>query len=150
MNNTSASASYTIGALSKASGVAIDTIRYYEKEGLLAEARRSASGYRQFDAKALHRLQFVRQAKTLGFSLEAIRELLDLSLDREAGVQGVQQRARRRLSEMDQRIRELTAMREVLAALVAACPGEGEPDDCPILASLQAEGCVVGGDGHGA
>ena len=72
--------------------MAIDTIRFYEKEGLLLPAERSAAGYRQFDSQALRRLQFVREAKQLGFSLDAIRELLALSTDREAGVQGVQQR----------------------------------------------------------
>ena len=131
----------SIGGLARASGVAIDTIRFYEKEGLLLPAERSEAGYRPFDSQALRRLQFVREAKQLGFSLDEIRELLALSTDREAGVQGVQQRARQRLIELDQRIRELTRMREALAGLVEACPGQGDPEDCPILMSLQGRVC---------
>lgn len=146
--DTPASPHYSIGALARVSGVAVDTIRYYEKEGLLAEARRTASGYRRFDQQALRQLQFIRQAKALGFSLDEIRDLLALSTDREAGVQGVQQRARQRLDEIDQRLRELQAVREALAELVAACPGEGAPENCPILMSLQ-DGCCSGKEGEG-
>ncbi|MHC1479504.1 heavy metal-responsive transcriptional regulator [Frateuria aurantia] len=147
--NTSQPASYSIGALAKASGVAIDTIRYYEKEGLLVEARRSSAGYRQFDDQALRRLQFVRQAKRLGFSLDEVKALLALSVDRESGVQGVQQRARQRLAEIDRRIQELGAMRDALAGLVEACPGQGEPEACPILMSLQGGGVAAeAGCGH--
>jgi MerR family copper efflux transcriptional regulator len=128
--------SLTIGAVAKRVGVAIDTIRYYEREGLLPEPVRRASGYRSYDESAVAQLRFIRRAKLLGFTLEEIRDLLALSADRQRGVEAVKQRAQHRLAAIEMRIVELQRVRDGLEQLVEACPGHGAPEDCPILRAL--------------
>ena len=132
-------ASLTIGAVAKRVGVAIDTIRYYEREGLLPEPLRRASGYRSYDEGTIAQLRFIRRAKELGFTLEEIRELLALSADRQRGVKAVKKRAEQRLAAIEQRIAELQRVRDGLAQLVASCPGHGRPEECPILRALSDE-----------
>jgi MerR family copper efflux transcriptional regulator len=129
----------TIGAVAKRVGVAIDTIRYYEREGLLPEPERRASGYRSYDEGAVRQLRFIRRAKDLGFTLEEIRDLLALSADRHRGVKAVKKRAQDRLAAIDERIAELTRVRNGLEQLVEACPGHGSPEQCPILRALVDE-----------
>lgn len=131
--------SLTIGAVAKRVGVAIDTIRFYEREGLLPEPERRASGYRSYGESALAQLRFIRRAKGLGFKLEEIRELLALSSDRQRGVKVVKRRAEERLAAIDVRIAELQRVRDGLAQLVEACPGHGAPEHCPILRALTDE-----------
>lgn len=128
--------SLTIGAVAKRVGVAIDTIRYYEREGLLPEPLRRASGYRSYGEGTVTQLRFIRRAKDLGFTLEEIRELLALSRDRQRGVKAVKQRAQQRVAALEQRIAELQRVRDGLAELVASCPGHGKPEECPILRAL--------------
>ena len=84
-------------------------------------------------------MRFIRRAKDLGFTLDEIRELLALETDRDNGVEGVKRRASQRLQELNERIRQLTAMRDALAQLVDECPGCGEPQSCPILSTLHGE-----------
>jgi len=132
--------SFTIGAIAKRVGVAIDTIRYYEREGLLPQPARRASGYRSYDDSAIAQLLFIRRAKSLGFTLDEISDLLALSADRQRGVRAVKQRALQRLAAIDTRIAELQRVRDGLEQLVEACPGHGAPEQCPILRALvQAE-----------
>jgi MerR family transcriptional regulator, copper efflux regulator len=131
--------SLTIGAVAKRAGVHIDTIRYYEREGLLPEPLRRASGYRSYNESVINRLRFIRRAKDLGFTLEEIRDLLALSADRHRGVKAVKQRAEQRLASIDARISELTRIREGLEQLIEACPGRGDPEQCPILQALAGE-----------
>jgi MerR family copper efflux transcriptional regulator len=133
---TTSNPTLTIGAVAKRVGVAIDTIRYYEREGLLPEPLRRASGYRSYDESAIAQLNFIRRAKLLGFTLEEIRDLLALSADRQRGVEAVKQRAQQRLAEIDMRIAELQRVRNGLEQLVDACPGHGAPEECPILRAL--------------
>jgi MerR family transcriptional regulator, copper efflux regulator len=133
-------ASLTIGVVAKRVGVAIDTIRFYEREGLLPEPSRRASGYRSYDEGAIAQLRFIRRAKDLGFTLEEIRELLALSRDRRKGVGAVKKRATDRLVALDTRISELQRVRDGLAQLVQSCPGHGAPEQCPILRALTEEG----------
>lgn len=128
-----------IGAVARRAGVGIDTIRYYEREGLLPAPHRRASGYRDYEPAAVERLRFIRRAKDLGFTLAEIRELLALSTDRERGVKGVRERAQVRLGEVEQRIRELQRMKRGLRQLIDACPGHGALEQCPILRSLGGE-----------
>ena len=134
--NTLSDRHVTIGAVARQAGVGIDTIRYYEREGLLPEPRRRASGYRDYGPGVIERLRFVRRAKDLGFTLEDIRELLALSGDHERGVKGVKQRAEARLDEVERRIRELQRMKRGLRQLIDACPGRGALEQCPILRAL--------------
>jgi len=183
-----------IGQLAKQAGVAIDTVRYYERSGLLAPAARLASGYRRYGSAELKRLRFIRRAKTLGFTLEEIRELLtlgegadpdassppahgsssrpaprlssrpkgeisrsrsrslpavemtaddettaDVETTADDDVARIRRTAQRRLADVESRIAELERMREGLATLIAACPGHGRADACPILNALAGE-----------
>lgn len=131
--------SFTIGEVARQAQVGIDTVRYYERNRLLPEAPRRLSGYREYDRGDVKRLRFIRRAKDLGFTLAEIRELLALSVDRERGVRGVKARAETRLAEVERRIRELQHVRRGLKRLIAACPGHGPLDRCPILAALGEE-----------
>lgn len=136
---TTSTPSLTIGTVAKRAGVPIDTIRYYEREGLLPEPLRRASGYRSYNESAISRLRFIRRAKDLGFTLDEIRDLLALSVDRHRGVKAVRQRAEQRLASIDARIAELMRVRKGLEQLIEACPGRGDPEQCPILRALADE-----------
>lgn len=127
----------SIGGLAKQAEVAIDTVRYYERSGLLAPAGRLASGYRRYGAEELKRLRFIRRAKALGFSLDDIRALLALSAERD--VSRVRSTAQRKLGDIEQRIAELERIRNGLRTLIDACPGHGRADACPILNALSQE-----------
>lgn len=133
------SRSLTISRLAAAAGVGIDTVRYYERAGLLPEPPRRASGYRAYREEDVQRLRFIRRAKHLGFTLEEIASLLQLSADHERGVGGVHAAAAARLSDLDARIAELQRVRDGLRQLVDACPGHGAPNECPILNALTGE-----------
>ncbi len=130
----------TIGAIALQAGIGIDTIRYYERAGLLPEPRRRASGYRDYGPDTVERLRFIRRAKDLGFTLDEIRELLALSNDRERGVESVKRRAETRLGEVEHGIRELQRVKRGLRQLIDACPGRGALEQCPILRALGGEG----------
>jgi DNA-binding transcriptional MerR regulator len=130
-----------IGELARRAGVAIDTIRYYEKHRLLLPVGRRASGYRRYGRAEVARLRFIRRAKALGFSLEEIRELLALSSRRD--VASIRRNAQRKLDDIRQRLSELERIRAGLETLVSQCPGHGRAADCPILNAL-------GGMEHGA
>lgn len=126
-----------IGQLARRAGVAIDTVRYYERNHLLAPAGRLASGYRRYGDHELRRLLFIRRAKALGFTLEDIRELLSLSDQR--SVPRIKKAAEARLADIERRLSELERMRDGLRELVRACPGHGRAEACPILNALTAE-----------
>lgn len=126
-----------IGTLAKRAGVGIDTVRYYERSGLLAPSRRLASGYRRYTALELARLRFIRRAQALGFTLNEVRDLLALSAKRD--VARVKRSAQAKLEDVEQKIAALQKIREGLATLVAACPGHGRAADCPILQALGGE-----------
>lgn len=129
----------TIGRLAKAAGVNIDTIRYYERHGLLPRAPRRESGYREYAAEDVARLSFIRRAKELGFSLADIGELLSLSQDRRSDMRGVKRKAEERLADVERKIEELKRVRRGLKTLIDACPGHGQLATCPIVAALSAD-----------
>jgi Cu(I)-responsive transcriptional regulator len=126
-----------IGAIAKRAGVGIDTVRYYERAGLLSPSQRLASGYRRYSDSEVARLRFIRRAQALGFSLKEIRELLALSKRRD--VARVKRTAETKLKDINARIAEMQRVRDGLATLVAACPGHGRASECPILLALGAE-----------
>lgn len=126
-----------IGQLAKRSGVPVDTVRHYEKIGLLKPATRLASGYRRYGEAEQRRLRFIRRAKALGFTLEGIRELLALSAGR--SVQNIRKAAAAHLADVERRIEELVRVRDSLRQLIAACPGHGRAEACPILNALSEE-----------
>ena len=127
---------HTIGAASRRSGVHIETIRYYERQGILPPAERNASGRRVYDEAGIARLRFVRHSRELGFSIADAKALLSLAASPTpcAEAQGI---AQRNLDMVRRKIRELTAMERQLADLVDLC-GRGDAD-CAILKDLFAE-----------
>lgn len=127
----------SIGQLARRAGVAIDTVRYYERQRLLAPAARRASGYRRYGDGELKRLRFIRRAKALGFTLADIRGLLSLSEQR--SVPKIKRAAEAKLADVERRLVELRQIRAGLRTLVAACPGHGRADACPILNALNEE-----------
>jgi len=126
-----------IGQLAARAGVSVDTVRYYERSGLLSPQARLASGYRRYSELQVARLRFIRRAQELGFSLKDIRELLGLSKQRD--VARVKRAAEKKLAEVEERLAALTRVRDGLATLVATCPGHGRAADCPILRALGEE-----------
>lgn len=122
-----------IGQLARQAGVPIDTVRYYERRGLLTEPPRRPSGYRSYEAEDLTRLRFIRRGKALGFTLDEIGELLRLSAAQDADRGEVRALAARRLADVEQRLRELAAIRDTLSDLVATCSGRGPVAGCPII-----------------
>ena len=125
-----------IGEAASRSGLSSKMIRHYESIGLLANCQRSDAGYRQYSNNQIHQLRFIRRARDLGFSLEQIRELLSLWQDRSRASSDVKQVALRHITELNQRIAELTGMRNTLQTLADACCGNNQPD-CPILEELE-------------
>lgn len=126
-----------IGQLAQRAGVAIDTVRYYERMGLLLPAGRQLSGYRRYGDTELQRLRFIRRAKALGFSLNDIRMLLSLSQERDvAKIKGA---AQAKLVDIEQRITELERIGSGLRTLISTCPGHGRAVACPILQALNQE-----------
>lgn len=126
---------YTIGAAATASGVSAKMIRYYEQEGLIPRAARTASNYRTYSQADVHTLQFVRRARKLGFSMPQLRMLLALWQDRGRPSASVKKLALAHVAELDARIAELAGMRDTLRDLAQACAGDERPD-CPILRDL--------------
>jgi len=125
----------TIGRLAARADVGIDTVRFYEKRGLLPAPARTTSGYRVYDEAAIVRLQFIRRAKNLGFSLDEIDALLMLQ-DKGGRKAAVKALTRKKLSEIDRKIEDLSRMREVLNELSGKCSGDGDVAGCPIIEAL--------------
>lgn len=128
-----------IGELAKSAGVPIDTVRYYERHGILPAPRRRPSGYRSYGEEDRARLRFIRRAKSLGFTLGEIRELLALTARRGRNMAGVKRAAQEKLADVEHRIADLVRVRDGLHALVDACPGHGDLAHCPILAALSGD-----------
>lgn len=128
-----------IGQLAKRAGIAIDTVRYYERQGLLPPPQRRDSGYRQYGEEDVLRLRFIRRAKALGFTLEEIAGLLELSARRHEDMADFKQAAEARLLALDTRIAELQRVRAGLLNLIVHCPGHGNLATCPILAALSED-----------
>jgi MerR family copper efflux transcriptional regulator len=125
-----------IGELSEQSGLSCDSIRFYERRGLLSLPSRTPSGYREYSSEAVQRLTFVRKARELGFTLKEVAQLMTLALDQGAGAKDVHTQALLKMSELDRRISALQEIRENLRRLVEACGGEGIRSQCPILEAL--------------
>ncbi len=129
--------SLTIGEVAKRAAVAVDTVRFYEKEGLLPTPPRArSSGYRQFTEDAVRRIRFLKRAKELGFSLKEAGELLTLRVDARTPCAQVRTRARDKLVEIEAKIADLDRVRAALEALARQCRGGGPTAACPFLDAL--------------
>ena len=130
---------FTIGKLSETTGISIDTIRYYEQIGLLKEAQRKDSGFRLFNKNDIKRLNFIRKAKGLGFSLKEIKELLILRVDKETACDDVRESAQIKLKAIKKKIHELNQIKVALAKLINQCEASIPTNDCPIIEALDDE-----------
>lgn len=136
MRNRSLETQFSIGQLAKRAGVRVDTVRYYERRGLLPAADRLPTGYRVYSADSARRLGFVRHAQELGFTLEEIRELLALRVDRRRSCADVRELAMAKLATIDAKLESLRRIRGALATLAGRCTGRGPTSECPLLDSL--------------
>lgn len=130
-------ASLTIGKVARQAGVGVETVRFYEREGLISQPPRRASGYRQYPEETVDRIRFVRRAKDLGFSLKEIGELLALRIDPAATCDEIRERTERKIAEIEDKVRTLRHMKRALERLAAACGGSGSVSECPILETLK-------------
>ncbi|MEJ2452320.1 MAG: heavy metal-responsive transcriptional regulator [Gammaproteobacteria bacterium] len=128
-----------IGQLARQTGVTVETVRFYEKQGLIAAPQRSAAGYRQYPRETIQRLRFIQNAKDVGFTLKDIGELLALREEPGTTCEDIQLRASDKLMEVEQKLRELTQIRNALARLVTKCKVQAVEGECPILAELDNE-----------
>jgi Hg(II)-responsive transcriptional regulator len=128
----------TIGELARRIGVNTQTIRFYEREGLVPAPRRRASGYRQYAPAMVERVRFIRAAKAVGFTLEEIADLLSLRVRRGASCARVRARAEAKLADIDAKLEQLRGMRAVLAEMVESCSGRCAIKDCAILEAIEA------------
>jgi Cu(I)-responsive transcriptional regulator len=125
----------TIGTMAEATGTKVETIRWYEKVGLIAAPARTGGNYRAYAPEDLARLSFIRRARDLGFSLDQVRALLDLAAQRESDCGTVDVIATEHLAEVDRKLADLAALRRELARLISTCGG-GVVADCRILEAL--------------
>jgi len=130
--------SFTIGQLAREAGIHLETVRYYERRGLLPKPPRTRSGYRLFPIYTAKRLRFIKRAQDLGFSLAEIRELLALRVSRKTSFAVVRSRAEAKITDIERKIRTLQSMHRSLRKLTNACAGCGTISEC-IIGSLEGE-----------
>ena len=136
----------TISKAAKRAGVGVETIRFYERKGLISQPPKPASGgFRVYPEETVARIRFIRQAQEIGFSLREIEELLSLRADPSADCSDVRERAVAKLEEVDRKMEQLGRIRSALNELIAACPGRGALRACSILESLIAATGKTGG-----
>ena len=139
MRETQSAEKLTIGRLAQLAGVNLETIRYYERQGLLSAPPRTAAGYRLFPREAARRLRFIKRAQQLGFSLSEIRELLELRLKSGTKRVDMRLRAEAKIADINKKIGTLQDMKNALRQLTERCDGCGPLSECPILESLDQE-----------
>ena len=138
-----------IGEVARRSGVGVETVRFYERRGLLDRPARPQRGFRSYPAETVERIRFIREAQAIGFSLDEIRELLELRADPNADCERVRRRAEAKTRQLDAKLRLLLNMRRALELLVAACPGEGPVTRCTILDAISRARARALRDGEG-
>lgn len=129
----------SIGEVAKRAAVHVETLRYYERRGLVGKPPRSGANYRRYPQETVRRVRFVKRAQELGFSLKEIKELLSLRAIPRARCADVRDRAEAKISDVEAKIRSLRKMKRALAGLLAQCEGQRPISECPILESLNAE-----------
>ena len=131
--------SLTIGEVAKQTGIGVETVRFYEKSGLIDEPPRTEAGYRQYPENTASRVRFIRHAKELGFTLTEIKELLNLRLDPTTTCEDVRQVAEEKLRNVRAKIQSLQAIEMALGELIGACAVGGPDGECPILEALEPD-----------
>ncbi|MBI4273980.1 MAG: MerR family DNA-binding protein [Rhizobiales bacterium] len=129
--------SMTIARAARAASVGVETVRFYERRGLIKQPRKPRSGFREYDAETVSRICFIRQAQELGFSLREIKELLSLRADPGADCADVRIRAIKKRDEVERKVAELGRIRAALDTLIASCPGGGALRACTILDAIE-------------
>ena len=129
----------SIGQVARLAGVGVETVRFYEREGLLEEPPRRASGYRQYSEQVVKRLHFIKRAQRLGFSLKEIAELLRLRVDAQTSCDEVKQRTEAKIAEVERKLVELQRMRQALIQVASLCTGQGPASACPMLDALDQQ-----------
>ena len=129
----------TTSQLAKRGGVNLETIRYYERVGLLPKPPRSGAGYRLFSPESVRRVRFIKRAQELGFSLKEIKELLALRIALGSTRADVRKRAESKIIDIEEKVQHLRAMKKALVRLTESCCGSGPASDCPILESLSLD-----------
>jgi MerR family transcriptional regulator, copper efflux regulator len=128
-----------IGNLANRTGVGVQTVRYYERRGLLPEPDRTGSGYREYDEQDLLRLRFILRAKGLGFTLTEIRDLLELRVSPDRTADDVRRVAREKVRDVESKIGDLEEIRVALSRVVDACHAHGPPETCALMYALGDE-----------
>jgi len=131
---------FTIGKVAKQAGLGVETIRFYERTGLLEEPERSDSGYRQYPPGAIIKLRFIKKAKRLGFSLREIGELFALHQSQDSTCSDVKAQAEEKIKDIEEKIADLHQMKAALSELICQCSGDRPVSECPILSALGSEG----------
>ena len=127
----------TIGKLAKSVNVNIETIRYYERRGLIPKPRRRESGYREYSDETTKRILFIKRAKDLGFSLKEVDELLSLKIAPGTTCSDVKSKAEEKIADIEDKIKTLQRMKKALFKLSKTCRGAGPASECPILEALE-------------
>ena len=127
----------TIGQAARHAGVGVETIRYYQRRGLIGKPSKRGGGIRQYDDETVDRICFIRKAKELGFTLKEIKELLELKLDPATTCKDVKHKAEAKIEDIESKVRSLNQMKRALVKLTKACNGQGKTNQCPILESLE-------------
>ncbi|GJL61769.1 MAG: Hg(II)-responsive transcriptional regulator [Nitrospirales bacterium] len=126
-----------IGQVAKRAGVNIETIRFYERKGLIIQPPRPNGGYREYHKETVAKIRFIKRTKDLGFSLTEIAELLSLQTNPKATCADVKQRAKAKILAIQKRVKGLQTMKRALGKLVESCSGSGSLDDCPIIGCFE-------------
>jgi Hg(II)-responsive transcriptional regulator len=129
----------TIGQLAERARVRLDTVRYYERRGLLPPPPRTAAGYRQYAPETVRRVAFIKRGQTLGFTLDEIEQLLALRVTPGPGCTAVERRARSTIARLDHQLADFQRMRRALARLADACHSQHATDECPLLAAIEPQ-----------
>jgi len=129
----------TIGQVAKRSGIGLETVRFYERKGLIEEPPRTDSGYRQYPEEAVGRIRFIRRAKELGFALKEISELLSLRVDPDTTCADVREQTELKIADVEEKIRALQTIKTALEKLAVSCTGSGPTSECPILEALDSQ-----------
>ncbi len=130
----------TIGQLAKSASVGVETIRFYEREGLMFKPERSAAGYRLYPQDAIKRIRFIQRAKEVGFTLKEIKELLQLRMQADVSCQDIQRKAETKITDIEHKLAELQRMKKALQQLADRCASNAITSDCPILDALEDSG----------